>query len=278
MPRPGIPGLLLLLLSGCAMPGSPTMATVPHEWRATNPWGPQANEARAEGRLVPLFYPKRQAEWEAFARSTIQDGDLLFRFGTAYSLRQQFTSRLIRGVSDGLFSHDGIAKWEGETLYVYDTVPAPEGVRKTPFIFWMLDVDDNGLFIKRVKPEYRDAIPQALAYIEDAYERQVPFDADLHLDDEKLYCDEMLEKAYRSAGLVLSDPVPARCLPHFKRYLLIALLAELFTTIDVEEPIFAIGNEHYGTFGSPCLDLVFAGKVDRHRSGPKCPAVPYPPR
>lgn len=194
------------------------MATVPREWRTTNPWGPVANEARAEGRLVPLFCPKRQAEWEVFARTTIQDGDMLFRFGTAFSPRQQFTSRLIAGVSDGLFSHDGIAKWEGGTLYVYDTVPAPEGVRKIPFIFWMLDVNDHTLFIKRVKPEYRHTIAQVLAYIEGAYERQVPFDDDLHLGDEMLYCDEMLEKAFRTAGLVLSDPVPICCLPHFPRY------------------------------------------------------------
>ena len=39
------------------------------------------------------------------------------------------------------------------------------------------------------------------------YEKQVPFDYELSVDDRELYCVEMAEKAFRYAGLVLSEPV-----------------------------------------------------------------------
>ena len=53
----------------------------------------------------------------------------LFRYGASYKPYEIFTSRLISGTGDDRFSHDGIAHWEGETLYIYDTEPPPEGVR-----------------------------------------------------------------------------------------------------------------------------------------------------
>ena len=57
------------------------------------------------------------------------------------------------------------------------------------------------------KPEYKDAIPKVIAYLHKVYEEQLPFDYELDEDDKALYCVEMTEKAYRAAGLKLSDPV-----------------------------------------------------------------------
>jgi hypothetical protein len=247
------------------------MATVPREWRRGNPWGPEANAARAEGKLVPLYYTQEMAEWAKFGRTHIQDGDILFRYGQSYKPYEIATSRIIAGVEDNRFSHDGIAHWEDDTLYIYDAEPAPQGVRKVPFDFWVLDVADKSLVIKRLRPEFQSYIPLAVAYCEDVYQRQVPFDDALRLDDEKLYCSEMIEKAYRSAGLVLSDPIPITCLPHYRRWSVITPLVQTVTPIRVTNEIFALGNPYYGTFGSPLLETVYEQTPDRRQDRRKPP-------
>jgi hypothetical protein len=265
-------------VAGCSLPRSPSMATTPHEWRDRNAWGPEANAARAAGALQPVRHPAALAEWEEFGREHIEDGDLLFRYGVSYAVRGRLASCLTAAVSDSPFTHDAIAHWEGDQLYVYDIVPAPEGARKIPFAFWALDNAPHSLVIKRLKPEYRCHIPAALAYIEDVYLRQVPFDTALHLDDERLYCSEMIEKAFRSAGLVLSDPVPIRCLPRYAPYAVLRPLAERFADVDVDEPVFAVGNAHYGLFGSPRLELVYSELPkfrEALRRGPNCAPVPF---
>jgi Permuted papain-like amidase enzyme, YaeF/YiiX, C92 family len=265
--------LLALFGAGCALPTSPTMATVPKEWRRTNPWSPQANAARADGRLVPLFYNQAMAQWAEFGRRNIEEGDILFRYGKSYKPYENFTSRVIAGIEDNRYSHDGIAHWEGDTLYIYDAEPLPQATRKIPFEFWVLDVADRSLVIKRLKPEFQCYIPKAVAYCEDVYQKQIPFDDGLNPDDERLYCSEMIEKAYRSAGLVLSETVPITCLPHYQRWLPIKPLVTLFTPIQLDRPVFALGNAYYGTYGSPLLETVYEqspDKKERERTGPTC--------
>jgi hypothetical protein len=269
-------GLVALALGpGCALPVTPSAATVPRDWRGTNTWGPEANALRAEGALPPRFYTPRMAAWADFARAHLQEGDLLFRLGRSYRLTGIFTSRLLAKISDGSFSHNGLVHWEGDTAFVYDA--EQEGIRKVPFEFWMLDVADDTLAVKRLRPEFRHAVPRALAYCEDAYQRQVPFDLALSLDDERLYCSEMIEKAFASAGLPLAAPVPIRCLPRYARYGPLRPLVEALTEIRVDIPVYALGNERYGTYGSPCLELVYRGRgVNRYGRGFKAPTCEAP--
>jgi hypothetical protein len=265
---------LALFGAGCALPSSPTMAVVPVEWRKTNPWGPEAYAARAEGKLQPVFCTQQMAEWAEFGRRTIQEGDILFRYGRSYKPYEIFTSYLIASIEDNRFSHDGVAHWEGDTLYIYDAEPAPEAVRKVPFQFWMLDTAYHSLVIKRLRPEHRCRIPQAIAYCEDVWLRQVPFDTALRPDDSELYCSEMIEKAYRSAGLVLSDPLPIYCLPHYHRWLWLRPTVQTFTEIRVDVPVFALGNPYYGTYGSPLLETVYEQSPDRREDRREPPACP----
>ncbi len=271
--------LLALPAAGCALPVEPSMATVPRAWRKTNPWGPEAYAARADGRLRPLFDPPDAAEWDAFARQHIQEGDLLFRYGLANRLTGKLQTRVLTRITASRFSHDAIAHWEGGTLFIYDAQPEPEGVRKMPFAFWVMDVADGSLVIKRLLPPYQPFIPAALAVIDDDWQRQVPFDPALRLDDERLYCTEMIEKAFRCAGLALTDPVPIRCEPNYRRYAWLRPLAERFIGINVDEPAFAPGNCYFGTFSSPYLETVYDAGGRRHGDPkpkpPTCPPVPY---
>jgi hypothetical protein len=267
---------LALLAPGCALPKGPLEATVPPAWRKGNPYGPQANALRAQGLLRPLYYPAELACWEAFGREHVQDGDLLFRRGKAITPLSMLASRSIARISGGPFSHDGLCHWERDTLFVYDA--EKEGIRKVPFAFWMLDTRDGTLAVKRLKPPYRHAIAGAIAYCEDAYQRQVPFDSGLRPDDERLYCSEMIEKAFASAGLRLSDPVPIRCLPNFHHYRWLAPLVERLTEYRADVPVWAPGNDCYGQFASPCLELVYRGSaVDRRpHKPPTCVACGTP--
>lgn len=267
--------LLAGLSAGCAQTGA--MATVPRGWRKDNPWSPEAWEARARGELKPLFYTQQMAEWAAFARDHLQDGDILLRYGTSGTIRGRLANRLLTGVSDSAFTHDAIVFHEAGKVFVYDNGPAPENsVRKLPFEFWMLGVVPGTLTVLRVRPPFQNCIPAALAYCEDAWLRQVPFDSAMRLDDYRLYCTEMIEKAYRSAGLALSDPLPIRCLPRYNHYRWLRSLVERFTEIRVDEPLFALGNACYGVYSSPYLELVYGGDPCQHRRAPICHPVPYP--
>src|SRR5205823_3533629 len=114
--------------------------------------------------------------WAEFARQHIQDGDLLFRYGRSNQVRGKISSAVIANITDSRFTHDAFACWEGDTLWLYDAQPEPEGIRKIPFEFWMLDTAEGTLAIRRLRPPFRHCIPQALVYLEDAYQRQVPFD------------------------------------------------------------------------------------------------------
>jgi Permuted papain-like amidase enzyme, YaeF/YiiX, C92 family len=264
----------LLPLTGCStFATSPSMTTVPPEWRTRNSWGPEGNAARADGTLQPLFYNEKMAALAAFGREHIQEGDFLFRYGISYDPRGLLLSGVIAHVGDSPFSHEAVAHWEGEVLYVYDAVPAPEGVRKIPFEFWALDNAPHSFAIKRLKPEYQPYIPAAMGYLEMVYLMQPPFDPALRLDDDRVYCSEMIEKAFRASGLVLSEPVPIRCLPNYLHYRFLRPLAALAADVDVNEPVFAPGNECYGLFGSPQLDLVYSElreHREEYRKAPYC--------
>ena len=247
--------LIALTGTGCFGPSSRSMATVPPEWRDPHPWGPTANEARARGDLRPAFYTQEMAEWAAFGRRYLQDGDILFCRGAATSLDGRCITRFFADVTDSPFSHEGIAHWCDGTVWVYDV--KAEGVRDMPFEFWILDVAEHSLAVRRVRPIYRDRTPQAVAFCRECYLRQVPYDMTFSLDDDALYCAEMVEKAYCAAGLPLSEPVPIRRLPNYASYRLLVPLVELCTDIDPDTPVFAPGNEYYGTYSSPYLEEVF---------------------
>jgi hypothetical protein len=279
-----LPALLVLALglAGCRGVGGGadgSMETVPPEWRKTNPWGPVAIAARERGELKPLFYTAQMAADAQWARENLEDGDVLFRYGKQPRLADWVANGALTGISDSCFTHDAVVFHQGADVWVYDVQPEPEGVRKIPYEFWALETRPGTMAVKRLRPEYRPCIPQALAYCEAQWLRQPAFDTALRLDDERLYCSEMIEKAFRSAGLVLSDPTRICCLPHYRRYHIMKPIVDAFTDLDVHEPAFSLGNPCYGTFGSPCLELVFGGedrKGNRPPKGPICPPTPFP--
>ncbi len=166
--------LLVLPLAGCSIPSSRTMAAIPSEWRDRHPFGPDGNAARERGEWHVSCKPEEMAQHTAFAVEHIHEGDVLFRRGHSYHIPTRVGCWILTKVNNGRYSHVALAHWEGSQLWVYDV--ESQGTRKVPFEVWMLDVVGSDFAVKRLKPEYRDRIPKAIAFCEDAYRRKVPFD------------------------------------------------------------------------------------------------------
>jgi len=151
---------------------------------------------------------------------------------------------------------------------VYDCSSA--GVQRQPFEVWMLDCV-GALGVKRLKPEYRRRIPGVIGYCRAKFEQQVPFDDGFRPDDTALYCLELTEKAFRSQGLALSQPVEIGNWEHLDSYPLTALATPYVTRlmlgqpITLEQPVYLPGNERQGVWASSLLETVFGPEPKRER-------------
>jgi hypothetical protein len=225
-----------------------------------NYYGPEATKARREGKLAPIVVTPHMARWDRWGRKTLQTGDIIFRMGDARLARGYFRiSRFLAKVSNSEFSHTGIASIEGDELVVYDTTRT--GVARQPFCVWALD-NVGKIGVKRVRPEFKSAIPKVIEYLHRVYEEQLPFDYDLDLDDRALYCVEMTEKAYRAAGIKLSDPVRLGDMERVTEFSLPLLVLALASRYQLEHPltpdslVFFPGNERHGTWSAKQLMTV----------------------
>jgi Permuted papain-like amidase enzyme, YaeF/YiiX, C92 family len=176
----------------------------PPDWQG-NYWGPEATKARHEGRMPPIVATAHMARWDRWGRQVLRDGDIVFRLGDARVGRGYFPmSRFLARASNSKFSHTGIVAIEIEGPVVYDMTRT--SVNRQPFCVWALD-NIGSIGVKRLRPEYKKAIPKVLAYCRKVFNEQIPFDYELSEDDTALYCIEMTEKAFRAAGIQLSKPI-----------------------------------------------------------------------
>jgi hypothetical protein len=201
------------------------------------------------------------ARWESWGRRVLRAGDIVFRLGDAKLMRGIMPMSLfIARASGSPFSHTGIVAIEDGLPVVYDC--SGGGVRRQPFEIWMLD-SVGPMGVKRLKAEHRRHIPGVISYCRTVYEQQVPFDYEVGLDDAALYCVEMTEKAFRSQGLKLSEPVRVGDWEEVDQYYLTALAIAysskfmLDRPISFEQRVYLPGNERHGIWASPLLETVF---------------------
>ena len=201
------------------------------------------------------------ARWGRWGQSVLREGDIVFRLGDARILRGIFPlSRFIAKATGSPFSHTGIVAIEDGSPVVYDC--SSDGVQRQPFEVWMLDCV-GAMGVKRLKPEHRRHIPGVIGYCRKIFEQQVPFDYEFRLDDAALYCLELTEKAFRSQGLALSEPVRIGDWENLTSYPLTAFAILGFSRlmlerpITLEQPVYLPGNERHGVWASPFLETVF---------------------
>jgi Permuted papain-like amidase enzyme, YaeF/YiiX, C92 family len=258
----------LVVALGNAGPGAaePTDWMKPSNWTG-NFWGPAAFRARLTGQLPPLPTNVAMTRRNRWGRSVLREGDVVFRLGDARALGGTFPlSRLIASATGSPFSHTGIVAVEDGSPVVYDS--SSDGVQRQPFEVWMLDCV-GAMGVKRLKPEHRSRIPGVINFCRMKFEQQVPFDYEFRPDDAALYCVELTEKAFRSQGLVLSEPVKIGDWEHLDSYPLTALAVPYVTglmlkhPITLEQPVYLPGNEHQGIWASPLLETV-VGPEPKH--------------
>ncbi len=276
-PRRAMPILAVVAIvaaAGCRGAGETTDRMVPRSWKG-NPWGPQANAARAAGTIPSVPNNPEMIAWEGWGRENLKDGDILFRMGDARAVMGLFPfSRVSAGIAASRFSHSGIVAIEGGLPVVYDTTTT--GPQRQPFPIWLLDT--RGSFaVKRPHDPTGEYGPKAVAYCRSVYEKQTPFDFNMTIGDDKLYCIELTERAYGSAGLPLSKPLRLDHLPRYNEYPKVVRLMQLFTSMVPEQLAYVIGNESIGIWSSPALDLVYESPHARPPLALPATEGPVPP-
>ena len=89
-----------------------------------------------------------------------------------------------------------------------------------------------------------------MLFCREAFEKQVPFDFDLSIDDQALYCVEMTEKAYRAGGLPLSEPVRLGDMENVTKFPICIFLFMKLSDLTLDLPVYFPGNERHGIWSS----------------------------
>lgn len=143
---------------------------------------------------IPLFWAGSYGwnAWSAYAgylKYQPQEGDVVFQ-----SLPHGPIVWAIEGVTRSPYSHCGIVAKKDNQWIVFE---AYRGVSATPLKTFLCRGRDGGFAVYRLRDDHRQNIPQTLACCENYLGR--PYDIRYRLDDEKIYCSELIYKAYRDA-------------------------------------------------------------------------------
>jgi len=197
--------------------------------------------------------------WERWGEAHLQNGDLLFVRGDSRILFGLVNfSQLCTDVADSRFSHVALVSREPDGVFVYDVVVG--GPRHIPFDKFATDQQISLLAVKRLKPEYRGHIPAAVEYCRSVGRASGKFDAEFKLDNEHFYCSELVELAFRHAGLPLSQPVRIDHLPRIDELPpTTRTLIDTMTNIRMDQEIFLPGNDQIGIWSCPYLEPVLDG-------------------
>lgn len=170
--------------------------------------------------LVYFFYPRQKTitYYSDSDKITFHSGDLVLRRGK--SLVSQLV--LLRDKKSE-YSHIGVVIIKDEQPYVIHAVPGeaeknePEYV-KMETMKEFLDVEKSADFaVYALKEDFRSygqkVSDKAMTYVRN----HIEFDSEFNIEDEtKLYCTELIWRAYNYAGLNLTDSIDRINSPVYK--------------------------------------------------------------
>ena len=133
-----------------------------------------------------LYGPTYIAYWNYSPK----EGDLLFQ-----SLPHSRLVNAIEGVSESPFSHCGIVGKQDGKWVVFEAYRAVETTPLKEFIF---RGRKQGFAIYRLKSAHRKHIPATMERVQ-AYVGR-PYDVRYRMDDEHIYCTELIYKAFRDSS------------------------------------------------------------------------------
>lgn len=155
--------------------------------------------------LILLFF----VSISCIKKEQFQEGDILFQDGNCGDFCDAIR-KVTQGYQGKEFSHNGLLMKEADDWFVLEAIG--KGVSKTPLQdFLNRHVDDSGnpkVMIGRLKPEYRNLIPDA---IEEAQKHLgKPYDSVFDFQNDAFYCSELIHFAFKDAndGEDLFSPQP----------------------------------------------------------------------
>ena len=205
--------------------------------------------------VVGILNVSQKRRWDEWATAHLQDGDIVFLQGSSNKVLGLIDfSKLSREVANSNFTHVGLLAVEDGQAYFYD-VDRP-GPGRIPFGTLIASPHVKAFAVKRLRPDRWQAIAPAVAYCRRVYQSKLPFDHRLKLGNDRLYCAEMIELAFRSGGQVLSRPVRWEDLPQIDEHPISVGVIQLLNGTKREERVVLPGNDEFGLWSSPDLELV----------------------
>ena len=125
----------------------------------------------------------------AFGAYEPKEGDLYFQ-----SLPRNAVVNAIEGASESPYSHCGILVRKVDEWFVLEAIGP---VRETPLAKWIKQARDMHYDVFRLKREHTGKIPALIQAARKYMGR--PYDIRYRMDDEKIYCSELIFKGYRDA-------------------------------------------------------------------------------
>lgn len=127
-----------------------------------------------------------------------QDGDVVFQ-----SLPRSALTHMIEGATKSPYSHCGLVVQEEGQWYVYEAIG---NVHRTPLATWFWRSRGFCFAAFRLAEDEQRHVPKMIEYCRACV--GLPYDLRYELDDEKIYCSELVSKAYRhSTGEMLGQIV-----------------------------------------------------------------------
>ena len=118
-----------------------------------------------------------------------QEGDIVFQ-----SLNGSELGTVIEAATKSAYSHCGIVTQTGDQWKVLEAIGP---VQEVPLADWIERGREGKVAVYRLKPAYRNQIPPMIQAAR-TY-RGKPYDIQYEFDDEKIYCSELIFKAFKQA-------------------------------------------------------------------------------
>ena len=120
---------------------------------------------------------------------SLREGDVVFQ-----SFPDAPLTRMIEGATQSPYSHCGIVGRVNNQLCVLEAVGP---VKATPLREWIARGREHRIDVYRLAPKYDAKIPAILAAAQ-AFKGR-PYDSRFRMDDEAIYCSELVYKAFKTA-------------------------------------------------------------------------------
>jgi len=199
---------------------------------------PAMHESRLLASLLAMFIVPC-----AFAAPALRDGDIIFH--TSRSAQ----SAAIQRATHSPYSHVGLVLYRDGKPFVFEAIST---VRYTPLASWIARGDGGHYVVKRLKSALT---PAQVSKLRSAAEKHAnkPYDLYFEWSDARIYCSELVWKAYREAlGIELGVRQKLREFDLSDPAVKSKMRERYGTRVPLDEPVISLAAQ----YDSPLLETV----------------------